>query len=141
MQIPPARVRCSVVAEAQTWDGPLWANKVTLFFNLYDLNGDGLHNEIDVTKLAAGYKNVNYVKPLQVDVTLDLVSCSSGARFFNSRFNFFYFIPHSPVTARTLWQDCLNLSVTSLMTTLDAEMDVKHDIFYFLFYLRVATLL
>jgi hypothetical protein len=64
---------CSVMAEAQPWDGALWENKVTLFFNLYDLNDDGLHDQIDVTKLAAGYKNVNYVKPVQIVATLDLI--------------------------------------------------------------------
>jgi hypothetical protein len=64
---------CSVMAEAQPWDGTLWENKVTLFFNLYDLNDDGLHDQIDVTKLAAGYKNVNYVKPVQIVATLNLI--------------------------------------------------------------------
>ena len=75
MQFPEACVRvCSVMAEAQPWDGTLWENKVTLFFDLYDLNKDEIHDAIDVTLLATGYKNVNYVKPVQINVTLTLVS-------------------------------------------------------------------
>ena len=37
------------------------------------------------------------------------------------------------VTACTLWQDSINLSATSSMTTLDAETDVKFNIYLFIY--------
>jgi hypothetical protein len=51
------------------WNGPLWAQKVTHLFMGFDLDGNGLHDDLDVQKLADAYVSWGETKQDQVKAT------------------------------------------------------------------------
>jgi hypothetical protein len=51
----------SAIASAQSWNTPYFATKVTLLFNGFDLNHNGLHDNDDTKQLAAAYASAGFV--------------------------------------------------------------------------------
>jgi hypothetical protein len=69
------RLNCGQLTNAD-WNGPLWQNKASHFFNILDVDADGLQTSNDVDLLVNGYQTLgqataaqqNYIRTVMTNV-------------------------------------------------------------------------
>jgi hypothetical protein len=61
---------CSVAVDALPWNGGIWKQKMTLFFNQYDLNLNKVHDLEDMTKLVDAFAPKGIVAQGLMNITI-----------------------------------------------------------------------